>query len=53
MEGGYDSDVKISRVLKVLVLRSDFNKHTSEFSGGWRMRIELAKILLKNPDVLY
>lgn len=32
--------------------RSDFNKPTSEFSGGWRMRIELAKLLLKNPDVL-
>ena len=53
MEGGYDSDVKISRVLKGLGFKeSDFNKHTSEFSGGWRMRIELAKILLKNPDVL-
>ena len=32
--------------------RSDFDKPTSEFSGGWRMRIELAKLLLKNPDVL-
>ena len=53
MEGGYDSDVKINRVLKGLGFKeSDFNKHTSEFSGGWRMRIELAKILLKNPDVL-
>lgn len=32
--------------------RSDFDRPTSEFSGGWRMRIELAKMLLKNPDVL-
>ena len=32
--------------------RSDFNRQTSEFSGGWRMRIELAKMLLRNPDVL-
>lgn len=32
--------------------RSDFGRHTSEFSGGWRMRIELAKILLQRPDVL-
>ncbi len=32
--------------------RTDFNRQTSEFSGGWRMRIELAKLLLQNPDVL-
>ncbi len=32
--------------------RTDFNRQTSEFSGGWRMRIELAKMLLHNPDVL-
>ncbi|MBQ0069167.1 MAG: ABC-F family ATP-binding cassette domain-containing protein [Bacteroidales bacterium] len=32
--------------------RSDFDRPTNEFSGGWRMRIELAKILLRNPDVL-
>ena len=33
-------------------VRSDFDRPTSEFSGGWRMRIELAKILLRHPDVL-
>ena len=32
--------------------RTDFNRPTSDFSGGWRMRIELAKLLLQNPDVL-
>lgn len=32
--------------------RTDFNRQTSEFSGGWRMRIELVKMLLQNPDVL-
>ncbi|WP_418893151.1 ABC-F family ATP-binding cassette domain-containing protein [Limibacterium fermenti] len=33
-------------------IRSDFNRMTSEFSGGWRMRIELAKILLQDPDLI-
>ena len=32
--------------------RTDFDRHTSEFSGGWRMRVEIAKILLQHPDVL-
>ena len=53
MEGGYDTGFQINKILKGLgFLESDFEKHTSEFSGGWRMRIELAKILLKKPDVL-
>lgn len=44
------------RIEQILIglgfLRSDFDRPTSQFSGGWRMRIELAKILLTNPDVL-
>ncbi|WP_344674857.1 ABC-F family ATP-binding cassette domain-containing protein [Sphingobacterium kyonggiense] len=46
-------DAEIEKVLKGLGFeRSDFNRMTSEFSGGWRMRIELAKILLKKPDLI-
>jgi len=53
MEGGYDTNLKIDKILKGLGFNTtDYNKPTSEFSGGWRMRIELAKILLQNPDVL-
>ena len=53
MEGGYDTTYQINKILKGLgFLENDFEKHTSEFSGGWRMRIELAKILLKKPDVI-
>jgi ATP-binding cassette subfamily F protein 3 len=50
---GSNRDQKIEQVLMGLgFLRSDFKRHTREFSGGWRMRIELAKILLKSPDVV-
>ena len=50
-EVNYDEEVE--KVLKGLgFLRSDFTRPTSEFSGGWRMRIELAKILLKKPDLI-
>lgn len=46
-------DAEIEKTLLGLgFVRSDFTRLTSEFSGGWRMRIELAKILLKRPDVL-
>jgi len=48
---GYEAEME--RTLAGLgFLRTDFNRPTSEFSGGWRMRIELAKILLQRPDVL-
>ncbi|WP_113661387.1 ABC-F family ATP-binding cassette domain-containing protein [Pedobacter nanyangensis] len=50
-EVNYDAEVE--KVLKGLgFLRSDFTRQTAEFSGGWRMRIELAKILLKKPDLI-
>ncbi|MBN1789821.1 MAG: ABC-F family ATP-binding cassette domain-containing protein [Bacteroidales bacterium] len=50
---GSNRDQKIEQVLMGLGFkRSDFNRHTREFSGGWRMRIELAKILLKSPDAV-
>lgn len=46
-------DEEIEKVLLGLgFLRSDFSRSTSEFSGGWRMRIELAKIILQNPDLI-
>jgi ATP-binding cassette subfamily F protein 3 len=51
--GGQNRSVDIERTLLGLgFLRSDFKRPTSEFSGGWRMRIELAKILLMKPDAL-
>ena len=50
-EVNYEAEVEI--VLKGLGFeRSDFKRPTSEFSGGWRMRIELAKILLQKPDLI-
>lgn len=46
-------DAEIEKTLMGLGFkRSDFTRPTSDFSGGWRMRIELAKLLLQNPDVL-
>ncbi len=51
--GASQKDASIARVLEGLGFRSeDWEKQTSDFSGGWRMRIELAKLLLKKPDVL-
>ena len=47
----YEEDVE-KTLLGLGFTRKDFTRQTSEFSGGWRMRIELAKLLLKNPDVL-
>ena len=47
----FDEDVE-KTLLGLGFKREDFNKSTSDFSGGWRMRIELAKMLLQNPDVL-
>ncbi len=53
MMGGSHYEAEIERTLMGLgFLRSDFERPTSEFSGGWRMRIELAKLLLKHPDLL-
>ncbi len=52
MVGGANFEADIEQTLKGLGFeRSDFTRQTSEFSGGWRMRIELAKILLQKPDV--
>lgn len=50
-EINYDADIE-KTLLGLGFTREDFNRQTSEFSGGWRMRIELAKLLLKKPDVL-
>ena len=53
MMGAENYEAEIERTLVGLGFeRSDFERPTSEFSGGWRMRIELAKILLQKPDVL-
>lgn len=53
MMGGANYHAEIERTLQGLGFeRTDFDRPTSEFSGGWRMRIELAKLLLRRPDVL-
>lgn len=51
--GGMNYHAELERTLQGLgFATSDFNRPTKEFSGGWRMRIELAKLLLRRPDVL-
>ena len=50
-EINYDGEIE-KMLLGLGFERSDFSRPTKEFSGGWRMRIELAKLLLQNPDVL-
>lgn len=50
-EINYDADIE-KTLLGLGFKREDFTRQTSEFSGGWRMRIELAKLLLQKPDVL-
>ncbi len=50
-EINYDAEVE-KTLLGLGFLRSDFKRPTNEFSGGWRMRIELAKILLQKPDLI-
>ena len=50
-EINYDADIE-KTLLGLGFKREDFDRQTSEFSGGWSMRIELAKLLLKKPDVL-
>ena len=53
MAGGHDTASHISQVLSGLgFTQYDYNRQTTEFSGGWRMRLELAKILLMKPDLL-
>lgn len=53
MSGGNNFQAEIEKTLMGLGFkRTDFTRPTSEFSGGWRMRIELAKLLLQRPDVL-
>ena len=53
MMGGTNYQAELERTLMGLgFVRTDFDRPTSEFSGGWRMRIELAKLLLQRPDVL-
>lgn len=47
----YDAEVE-KTLMGLGFLRSDFTRMTTEFSGGWRMRIELAKILLQKPDLI-
>lgn len=52
-QGEINFDAEVEKILLGLgFLREDFGRSSNDFSGGWRMRIELAKILLKNPDLI-
>ena len=52
-DGEVNVDAEVEKILLGLgFLRADFQKPTGDYSGGWRMRIELAKILLQNPDLI-
>lgn len=51
--GGYTKDAEMEKILMGLGFKSgDFHRQTTEFSGGWRMRVELAKLLLQHNDIL-
>ena len=53
LKDGYNYQANVEKILKGLgFTREDFNRPTSELSGGWRMRIELAKLLLQDNDIL-
>ena len=53
IRGGHETSSMIGNILSGLGFeQKDFDRKTNEFSGGWRMRIELAKLLLKKPDLL-
>ena len=53
IRGGHETSSMIGNILSGLGFeQKDFDRKTDEFSGGWRMRIELAKLLLKKPDLL-
>lgn len=53
IKGGHDVHSQVVQILRGLgFLQKDLDRKTDEFSGGWRMRIELAKLLLKKPDLL-
>lgn len=53
MLGGYSLEAKVRSVLFGIGFKEeDLNRHTSEFSGGWQMRIALAKLLVRNPEIL-
>ncbi|MBK5199985.1 MAG: ABC-F family ATP-binding cassette domain-containing protein [Spirochaetaceae bacterium] len=54
LSGYFDRKIKIEQILKGLGFHhEDLTRHCSEFSGGWQMRVALAKILVENPDIMF